>query len=92
MKRGLIRKFYWVGTRDMLADGLTKGGIDRFLLHRVSDDCVYETRQLAISHTKVGSATIPPGHQGTLSEQIPPEEVGIEHSNSREGLGDPDQP
>ena len=48
MSHGLIRKLYWVDTKDMLADGLTKGGIDRLLLHQVSNDCVYETKQLAI--------------------------------------------
>ena len=42
MMHGLDRAFYWVDARDMLADGLTKGGIDRLLLHKVSNDCVYE--------------------------------------------------
>ena len=30
--RGLLRSVSWTDTRDMLADGLTKGGIDRQLL------------------------------------------------------------
>ena len=28
MMHGLIRKLYWVDTRDMLVDGLIEGGID----------------------------------------------------------------
>ena len=72
MMHGLIRKLYWVDTRDMLADGLTKGGIDRLLLHRVSNDCVYEAMQLAIPHSKAGPASSSPAHD---VEQ----EVGFEH-------------
>ena len=33
MTHGFIRQFFWVDILDMLADGLTKGGIDRALLH-----------------------------------------------------------
>lgn len=35
LTQGIIRRMHWVDTRDMLADGLTKGGIDRALLHAV---------------------------------------------------------
>ena len=69
MAHGLIREFISVDARDMLADGLTKGGIDRLLLHRASNDCVYGAKQLAIPHTKAGIASSFPGHQ----------EVGFEH-------------
>ena len=48
---GLIRKFYWVDTRYILADGLTKGGIDRLL------------EQVAIPHTKASIASSSPGHR-----------------------------
>ena len=82
MAHGLVRKFHWVDTRDMLADGPTKGGIDWLLLHRFSNECMHETRQLAISRTKVGSATNPLSHQ----------EAGFEHGNASRGLDDPDQP
>lgn len=34
---GLIRELWWCDTRDMLADALTKGGIDRRLLMRAMD-------------------------------------------------------
>ena len=30
---GIIKRFVWTDTRDMLADGLTKGSIDRAVLH-----------------------------------------------------------
>ena len=62
MSHGLVRKFYWVDARDMSADGLTKCGIDRLLFHRVSNDCVYEAKQLAICHNKVGLASSSPPH------------------------------
>ena len=75
MTQGLIRKFFWVDTRDMLADGLTKGGIDRTLLHNVSDDCRYKCVHDALSHEKkkgiVGSATMPSSEND--------EGVGFEH-------------
>ena len=32
MERGVIRAIWWCDTRDMLADALTKGGIDRAML------------------------------------------------------------
>lgn len=47
MTHGLIRKFWWVDTRDMLADGLTMGGIDRLLLHNVSNDCNVEAKHIS---------------------------------------------
>ena len=35
MATGMIRFLYWLDTRCMLADGLTKGGIDRTLLDQI---------------------------------------------------------
>ena len=32
---------YWLDTRTMVADGLTKGGIDRRLLHELAEKCFY---------------------------------------------------
>ena len=32
LTQGIIRRMHWVDTRDMLADGLAKGGLDRALL------------------------------------------------------------
>ena len=72
MSHGLIRKLHWVDTRDMLADGLTKGGIDRLLLHKVYNDCVYEAKQFAICHNKVGLAGSSPARDSA-------QEVGFEH-------------
>ena len=79
MAHGLVRKFYWVATRDMLADCLTKGGIDRLLLPSVSNGCKYEAKQLALSHIKEGSAT-------SSSAKSPA--VGFEHRSVEEDLGD----
>ena len=78
MTHGLIPKLYWVDTRDVLADVLTKGGIDRLLLHSVSNICVYGARPLVIPHTAAGIVSRPPGRQ----------EVGFEHRNV-EDLGGP---
>ena len=36
----------------MLADGLTKGGIDRTLLHAISQNCSYECKHDALRHCK----------------------------------------
>ena len=84
MTHGWIRKLYWVDTRDMLADCLTKGGIDRLLLHKVSNDCVYERKQLAISHNKVGLPS------SSLRDSAG--EVGLEHHiEPVEGLDAPDE-
>ena len=61
---GLIRKLFWVDAKDMLADGLTNGDIDRTLLHNASNDCKYTCVHEALPHEKkkdqVGSATVPP--------------------------------
>ena len=35
--RGLLTGISWVDTRDMLSDGLTKGSVDRELIHRAMD-------------------------------------------------------
>ena len=53
MTHGLIRRLYWVDTRDMLADGMTKGGIDRLLLHRCSNDCKCVAKHEFEPHSKV---------------------------------------
>ena len=35
--RGLLSGIAWVDTRDMLADGLTKGSVERTLIHQAMD-------------------------------------------------------
>lgn len=61
LEQGIIRNLYWADTRDMLADGLTKGRIDRAFIHNVSDDCRYKAIHVCVVHIKsrqvVGSAT-----------------------------------
>ena len=54
MSSGMIRRLFWVETRDMLADGLTKGGIDRELLHQVSNNCKYCAKHDSAMHVKSG--------------------------------------
>ena len=62
MTYGLVRQFFWVDTIEVLADGLTKGGIDRLLLRSAGNDCEHQTTHEALVHTthsSVGSATMP---------------------------------
>lgn len=60
LAQGMIRRLHWVDTRDVLADGLTNGGIDGTLLHRASNDCKLKFAHQALSHNKIAtsSATI----------------------------------
>ncbi len=37
LERGILKRLWWADTRDMLADGLTKGGIPREALVGVSE-------------------------------------------------------
>ena len=59
LAQGIIRRLHWVDTRDMLADGVNKGEVDRLLLHRASNDCHFKLVHCAPTRTKtsVGSAT-----------------------------------
>ena len=67
--QGIISRMHWVDTRDMLADGLTKGGIDGTLLHNVSNDCRLKFAHEALTHTtfSLGSATKPIDGDGAVS-------------------------
>lgn len=49
--RGIIRRMHWVDARDMLADGVTKVGIDRTLLHKALTDCQFKLEHHALTHT-----------------------------------------
>ena len=64
--QGIIRQLHWVDTRDMLADGLTNGGVDRTLLHKASNDRQVKLAHQALTHTQisVGSATTGPTTSG----------------------------
>ena len=88
MTHGLVRKFSWVDTRDMPADGLTEGGIDRFLLRSVSNDCKHDAKHRPPIHTKVGSATSPPGKNPEVGFEHRTDQVGFEHRNVEEDLED----
>ena len=52
MTHGIIRELWWVDTRDMVADGFTKGGIDRTLLHNVGNDCRYTAMHEVLVHER----------------------------------------
>ena len=73
MTHGLARNWFWVDTRDMLAVGLSKGGIDRLLRHSCSNDCKYVSKHERLKHSKVfgGSVAIPSAkieEEGLLGE------------------------
>ena len=59
LAQGIIRQTHWADTQDMLADGLTKVGIDRALLHQVSNKCPFKLAHEAQTHSKIsiGSTT-----------------------------------
>ena len=42
LAQGIVRALFWLDTRTMVADGLTKGGIDRKLLHELAGKCHYK--------------------------------------------------
>ena len=54
MTRNPIRRLYWVYVRDMLADGLSKGGVDRTSPTRVCNECRFQATHGALVRTKHG--------------------------------------
>ena len=73
MTRGFIRRFYWVDVPDMLADGVTKGGVDRTLSTKVCNECRFSVSHEVLMHSKrkdpaAGSVSI------LLEEEFPEKE------------------
>ena len=54
LESGLVRKLWWSDTRDMLADALTKGGIDRKLSMRAMDKGKLRIEHEALSCVRTG--------------------------------------
>lgn len=65
MTYGLIRKLYWLDTRDMLADGLAQGGIERLM------------KQVAIPRMKASIASSSPAGQEVGFEHRNIEELDV---------------
>ena len=42
IKRGVLTKVWWIDTKDMAADALTKGSIDRDVVMQLSDTGMWE--------------------------------------------------
>ena len=80
LAHGAIRALHWVDTRDMLADGLIKGGIDRALLHRASSGFRYNAIHEPLTHRK---------HKNdSITNSVSVTYVGAQkHSCGHEGLG-----
>ena len=53
---GIIRFLRWTDTRDMAADGLTKCGIDRTILHNLSQECLFDCKHDVLRHPKTSSS------------------------------------
>ena len=49
LRRGMLRRLFWLDTRDMLADGLTKGGVNRTALVRASEHGLYKVVHAVLS-------------------------------------------
>lgn len=58
LAQGIIRRIHWADTRDIFADGLAKGSIDRSWLHNVCNVCSYELAHEAHTHPKQVGSTI----------------------------------
>ena len=70
---GLIRSYNWTDTRDMVADGFTKGSVDRTVLSVVMDGA-YKLRYVAHEYREPASnATVAPSsHNSRAMVEDPP--------------------
>ena len=59
LDHGVLHALIWVDTRDMLADGLTKGSIDRTLIHSLMEGSVISTHEMKCWRPKRLSAQGP---------------------------------
>ena len=55
LDRGVFHAMCWIDTRDMLADGLTKGSVDRALLHLAMDGKFQFTHAVQVWIRKKGA-------------------------------------
>ena len=74
---GLIRSYNWTDTRDMVADGLTKGSADRSALSAIMDGryhlhhLVHEYKEPASSATSTGNQNSTTGRQQKGNQDFP---------------------
>ena len=73
LEQGIIRNLHWADTRDMFADGLTKGGIDRAFFNNVSNDCKHKAIHDCVVHIKSGKV-VGPATTSTRAEAPPSKE------------------
>ena len=52
MEHNVLFALIWADTRDMLADGLTKGAVDREALHQIMDGEVIVTKEMKLWRPK----------------------------------------
>ena len=62
LTRGLIRSISWTDTRDMVADALTKGGVDRALIMQVMNGklMIHNALQTHRGTASAGPSTVVP--------------------------------
>ena len=62
LTRGLIRSISWTDTRDMVADALTKGGVDRALIMQVMNGklMIHNALQTHRGTASTGPSTVVP--------------------------------
>lgn len=70
MAHRLIRKPFWVDTRDVLADGLAKGGVHRLLLHSCSNGCRYASKHGFLVHSKVFGRSTTNSDSAKIEEEV----------------------
>ena len=58
LDRGVLKTMCWIDTRDMVADGLTKGAVDRTLLHCAMDGKFTLQREVKPWFRKVGASSL----------------------------------
>ena len=89
MLHGIMRRLYWVAARDLLADGLNKGGADRTLLARVCNECGFGTPREVLAHAKSSGRHRAPYRSGKFRAPYSSEQaVGSATKPSKDGPPD----
>ena len=57
MEHRVLHALVWVDTRDMLADGMTKGAVERKDIHAVMNGDVKNSHQMKLWKPRVGSSS-----------------------------------
>ena len=61
---------YWIDTRDMLADGLNKGGLDRTALQKAMKECTWK---LVHEFASTGSSKVAKPSTSSTEQRLDPD-------------------